>query len=85
MRTAEENSLVLRLKGYLGVDLDDKEIQQRAWRRIRVFNEIAAECDADRPHGGDWIRHICHKATAAEPDLVSLAILAGPSAGEDDV
>lgn len=74
--TEEDRQAILR---YLGIDLADPAIRQRAWRRIRVFREIIAECEADDSHQtADWLREICRRAVT-EQDAACLAILAGPN------
>jgi hypothetical protein len=73
--TEEDKQAILR---YLGVDLDNPAVRQRAWRRIRVFREIIAECEADDSMTtADWLRDICHRAVI-EQDASCLAVLAGP-------
>lgn len=74
--TEEDRQAILR---YLGFDLADPAIRQRAWRRLRVFREIIAECEADdNPKTADWLREICYRAVT-EQDAVCIAILAGPN------
>jgi len=80
-----ERELIKRL---LGIDIDDPAIRQRAWRRIRVFREIIAECEAEKNlHTATWLRGIVDRATGPQPNLICLAILAGqsPPDGRDEI
>ena len=70
---------ILRIRQFSGIDLSDPAVRRRAWRRLRVFQELIAESEADRNQAtADWLRSICQRATQPEPDLLCLAILAGP-------
>jgi hypothetical protein len=69
----------LAIQRYLGIDLGDPAIRQRAWRRLHVFREIIAECETDdNPFTADFLRRICYRAVTEE-DAACLAILAGPN------
>jgi hypothetical protein len=67
----------------LHVDLSKPKNRKRAWRRVRVFQKIATECEADgNPTMAATLRRICQKAFDASLDedqrLVYMAMLAGP-------
>jgi len=69
---------VQAVQHYLGIDLNDPAIRQRAWHRLRLFHQIIAECEADDNHTtAKWLRRICQRATDGRPDAICLAILAG--------
>jgi hypothetical protein len=65
----------------LRIDLADPLVRQRAWQRQHVFHAIARECEAEGNVAmAHCLRRIIQQATAAEPDLLSLALLAGANA-----
>lgn len=72
------------LRRFLGIDLNDPLVRQRAWQRLHVFRDVIAECEADRSmETAAWLRRICRQAIF-DQDATCLAILAGPDATEDD-
>jgi hypothetical protein len=74
--TEADRQAILR---YMNIDLADPAILRRAWRRIHVFREIIAECEADdNASTAAFLRRICHRAVT-EQDAACLAILAGPN------
>jgi hypothetical protein len=63
----------------LGIDLRNPAVRRRAWRRLRVFKDLIAQCEADGSHAtADFLRRLCQRATRADPDPIALALLAGP-------
>lgn len=69
----------------LGIDLTDPIVRQRAWQRLRVFRELAEECERDGSEEmANTLRRICQRAITAhdEEALLCLAILAGPPSEE---
>jgi hypothetical protein len=80
--TAVDTDAVLR---FLGIDLTNPDVRQRAWRRLRLFKEMASEFEADGNHKmAAFMRQICAGATGTEQDLICLAMLAGVENPEAD-
>ena len=74
---------VAAIRDYLGIDLNDPAVRQRAWRRIRVFRSVINECEADgRLPTATSLRGICHRAMV-DHDAMCLAILAGLEHSDD--
>ena len=72
----------------LNVDLTSRHVRERAWRRIRVFREIAQSCEEEGNIAmAQTLRRIYTKATdpaTEETDrLCYMAMLAGPETVED--
>jgi hypothetical protein len=82
----DEVALLPLIKRTLNVDLAVQTVRERAWRRIRVFREIADDCEADgNQRMADTLRRICQKATdPSREHLIYLAMLAGADGGADD-
>lgn len=81
----QNKPMIEQIQRKLCVDVSSKNVRRRAWRRIKVFREIADNCEEDgNTRMANVLRNICKKATDPLNDesLIYLAILAGPEEPE---